>query len=265
MTQAAPQRLCYCQRPAGSNKTGQPPMCRYRVAQHGRRRPLRLPEACLVSRGWMDVGKNTARLEAEYRLVFLSVIGNCPESCLNWSRRSCCNPWRDLNQHFQCFAIPRSTRLLLSLIARSSYFLSQHRPNPPMRWIPSMLWSKQKVSHPSIVSFCSTPQHCFISGSTRIRTPHSAALLSQYLSQYSTALSFSLGSCCCKRWFSSLSSGPSSLIVCSESMPWLCLRFTVSSWHICPSLSHAWAHSIACCRFVIMSIVAPLTFTGIQP
>jgi hypothetical protein len=31
------------------------------------------------------------------------------------------------------------------------------------------------------------------------------------------------------------------------------------------SLSHAWAHSIACCRFVIMSIVAPLTFTGIQP
>jgi hypothetical protein len=59
-------------------------------------------------------------------------------------RRCCCNSRRLLNQHVQCFSISRS-EFILDYRVYGLTFLSQHRPNPPMRWIPSMLWSKQKV------------------------------------------------------------------------------------------------------------------------
>ncbi len=120
----------------------------FKVPHHGRRWPLRLSQACLVSCWWLDVGEGTTGLEAEHRLVGISIsllsrlpikftsvlsgvavaiLGVCLISTFNVSRSL---EVRYIRSHFNCFAL----NLLL-----------QHRPNPPMRWIPSMLWSKQKV------------------------------------------------------------------------------------------------------------------------
>jgi hypothetical protein len=112
----------------------------------------------------------------------------------------------------------------LSLSISSTYgltFVLQHRPNPPMRWIPSMLWSKQKVCR-----FNLTP-----------RPPDYPFLLPSLYNFTQRPIFFiAAGSRCCWQWFSFTSGCRTSLIglvYTVQSLPDTQSFFTSSSFHCC--------------------------------